>query len=152
MRKMIILLAAAAAVLGVATVAFEANATIGGGLQGLQLRESSLRSRRSIARPGMFCPRASTLECDPLCVLCELLEPREPSQHHKAEAPISGADSAVSNVCKSPELTSVRVSARASDARLDCPWRSLAAPGWHGRAAPGRGGPSFLAKIKASRP
>ena len=69
MRKMIILLAAAAAVLGVATVAFKANATIGGGLQGLQLPGKSYSvDKVNCAGQGMFCPKGSTLECDPLCV------------------------------------------------------------------------------------
>jgi hypothetical protein len=86
MRKMIILLAAAAAVLGVATVAFEANATIGGGLQGLQLPGKSYSPVEKVncAGQGMFCPKGSTLECDPLCVCVSCSSHANPHKHHKA--------------------------------------------------------------------
>jgi hypothetical protein len=86
MRKMIILLAAAAAVLGVATVAFEANATIGGGLQGLQLPGKSYSPVEKVncAGQGMFCPKGSTLECDPLCVCVSCSSHGNPHKHHKA--------------------------------------------------------------------
>jgi hypothetical protein len=83
MRKIVILLAAAVALLG-AGYAFEANATMGAGLQGLQLPANSFSpvEKADCAEQGMFCPKGATLQCDPLCVCTPCARHVNPHKHH----------------------------------------------------------------------
>ena len=83
MRKLIILLAAAAAILAVGTVAFEANATIGAGTQGLPAgaKPYSQIEKVSCGDQGMFCPKGATLQCDPLCVCVSCSHHWKPHKH-----------------------------------------------------------------------
>ncbi len=85
MRKILISLAAGAALLG-AGYAFEANATIGVAVQGLQqpARQFSPVEKADCVEPGMFCPKGAALQCDPLCICVSCAHHANPHKHHKA--------------------------------------------------------------------
>jgi hypothetical protein len=85
MRKILISLAAGAALLG-AGYAFEANATMGVDAGGLK-RQAGTFSRIEQAdctEPGMFCPKGAALQCDPLCICVSCAHHANPHKHHKA--------------------------------------------------------------------
>jgi hypothetical protein len=85
MRKIIMLLAAGAALLG-AGYAFEANATMGVTVEGLKRQADSFSrvEKADCTEPGMFCPKGAALQCDPLCICVSCAHHANPHKHHKA--------------------------------------------------------------------
>ena len=83
MRTLIILVAiAATAFLG---YEFEANATMGSVLQGLQGPVETLSpvEKATCDEEGVFCPKGSSLKCDPNCVCSACGSPARPHRHAK---------------------------------------------------------------------
>ena len=85
MRKILISLAAGAALLG-AGHAFEANATMGVATQGLKqsARTFSPVEQADCSGQGWFCPKGASLQCDPVCVCVTCGSHPLPHRHHKA--------------------------------------------------------------------
>ena len=85
MRKILISLAAGAALLG-AGYAFEANATMGIAVQGLQQSAGPLSpvEKADCVEPGWFCPKGAALQCDPVCICVSCAYHINPHKHHKA--------------------------------------------------------------------
>jgi hypothetical protein len=85
MRKILILALAGAALLG-AGYAFEANATMGAAVQGLQqpARQFSPVEQADCTGQGWFCPKGASLQCDPVCVCVTCGSHPLPHKHHKA--------------------------------------------------------------------
>jgi hypothetical protein len=81
MRTLVILLAAATALLGLGYV-FQANATMGV----LQRPAESFSpvENADCVEQGFFCPKGSTLQCDPFCVCakCGAAHPAQPTHRH----------------------------------------------------------------------
>jgi hypothetical protein len=81
MRTFVILLAATTGLLGLG-YAFEANATMGV----LQRPTESFSpvEKADCVEQGFFCPKGSTLQCDPLCVCakCGAAHPAQPTHRH----------------------------------------------------------------------
>ncbi len=84
MRNIVILLAVGAALLG-AGYAFEASATMGTAVHGLQRPGRALSPVETVdcTEPGMFCPKGAALQCDPLCVCVSCSQHLNPHKHHK---------------------------------------------------------------------
>lgn len=85
MRKILILVLAGVALLG-AGYAFEANATMGVAVQGLQqsARQFSPVEKADCVEQGWFCPKGAALQCDPVCVCVSCAHHMNPHRHHKA--------------------------------------------------------------------
>jgi hypothetical protein len=85
MRKILISLAAGAALLG-AGYAFEANATMGVAFQGLKQPASQFSpvEKADCTDQGWFCPKGASLQCDPVCICVSCVNHANPHKHHKA--------------------------------------------------------------------
>jgi hypothetical protein len=83
-KKLMMLIAAA--LLGIGTSAFEANATMGVGTEGLlaPVKSYSPIEKANCNGQGLFCHAGSTLQCNPICV-CVPCSPPPPMhvKHHK---------------------------------------------------------------------
>jgi hypothetical protein len=88
MRKNLMMLIAAASLFGVASSAFEANATIGAGTEGLSVPAKSYSpiETASCSGRGLFCPAGSSLQCNPICtcVPCSTPAPVRVKRHKHA--------------------------------------------------------------------
>ena len=85
MRTLIILVAIAATALLGLGYEFEANATMGSVLQGLQGPVETLSpvEKATCDEEGVFCPKGSSLKCDPNCVCSACGSPARPHRHAK---------------------------------------------------------------------
>ena len=81
MRTFVILLAATTGLLGLG-YAFQANATMGV-LQRPAATFSPVEKADCVEQ-GFFCPKGSTLQCDPFCVCakCGAAHPAQPTHRH----------------------------------------------------------------------
>jgi hypothetical protein len=84
MRTKLIMLSVPAALITIGGVAFEANATMVGGTEGLSARAKSYSpiEKASCNGQGLFCHAGSTLQCNPICVCVPCSSP-PPVKHHK---------------------------------------------------------------------
>jgi hypothetical protein len=84
MRNKVNILAVTAALLVVGGIAFEANATMGAGTEGLSAGAKSYSpvENASCTGDGLFCHKGSTLQCNPICV-CTPCSPSAKPHRHK---------------------------------------------------------------------
>jgi hypothetical protein len=85
MRNTVIIFAAAAALSVIAGVAFEANATIGAGTEGLpaEAKSYSQVEKTNCNDQGLFCRKGSALQCNPICICVPCSQPVRPHKHKR---------------------------------------------------------------------
>jgi hypothetical protein len=83
MRKIAIILAAAAVTAVVGAAAFEANATIGAGTLPAGAKSYSQVEKASCGSEGMFCHKGSALQCNPICICVPCSQPVRPHKHKR---------------------------------------------------------------------
>ena len=79
-----LMLIAAAAILVVGGIAFEAKATVGRGTESLSSGAKSYSpiEKASCNSQGLFCKAGSALQCNPICT-CVPCSPPQPVRHYR---------------------------------------------------------------------